>query len=159
MAQKNQYRNRAVFLKRTNLQSKLTCLLSTNGHKQKSEKYVLSSFKIHQKNSDTDHKKIFQNAVLNVLPIFLIKQLKPLKRKNRKEKQMPFIPKEQIKVSFALKAITYDIKKKEHSKKLHRNITKELLFSAEQKSNAFFKIADLHEEAILQKKNFFFKWF
>jgi ribosomal protein S7 len=141
------------------LKNKLVNLLLRNGNKHKSEKLLLLSIKNFQKNNDTNHKELFQEAILNVMPTFLLKQIKALKRKRRKERQIPFVPKKNLRLFFAFKIIVSDIKKKKHSKKFYKNITQELSFSAEQISQAYKKQNDIQKNAMLNKKNFFFKWF
>jgi ribosomal protein S7 len=145
--------------KKINLIEKLINYLLINGHKHKSEKFILLSFKSYQKNNEEDIRFFFKEAVLKLLPTFLLKHIKQLKRKNRKERYIPFLVKKRLRISHTIKVMAFDIKKKEHSKKIHKNIIEEVILSAEQKSKAFIRQEQIKEKIMLQKKFLFFRWF
>ena len=53
----------------------------TKGHKKTCEKLLALSFKSFQKKFYINHKILVQLAVLNTTPIFLLKQIRKLKKK------------------------------------------------------------------------------
>jgi ribosomal protein S7 len=141
-----------------NLKDKLINNLMIGGNKKTCEKIILLNFKLFQKTFFINHRKTIQLAVINTTPPFLIRHLKKLKRKKRKESQIPFLPKKNIRISFAIKNILIDSSKKNVSK-FYINLTNEIVASAQKKSEAIKKKNEIQEQAIKQKKLARFRWF
>lgn len=129
----------------------------TKGNKKNCEKLLLLSFKSFQKFFFISHKIVTQLAILNTTPIFLIKHILKLKKK-RKEKKFLFLLKKNNRISFAIKNIIADIKKK-CVQKFYANFKNDLLLSAQKKSVAVKKKLNIQEEVFAKKKLKHFKWF
>jgi ribosomal protein S7 len=132
-----------------------------NGNKRTCEKNFLQCLKSFQKTSTKNYKKIIQLAVVNAAPIFLVKEIKKLKKRRKKEIMIPFIPKQNFRTSYSIKNIVIEaLKKKGSVKKNYQNLTQELLLSAYKKSESIKKKNETQEQALKRKKQLArFRWF
>jgi ribosomal protein S7 len=91
-----------------------------NGNKRTCEKTLLQCLKSFQKASLKNYKKVVKLAIVNTAPIFLIKEIKKLKkRRKKKEVMIPFIPKKNLRISHSIKNIVIEaLKRKSSAKKI-----------------------------------------
>jgi ribosomal protein S7 len=132
-----------------------------NGNKRTCEKTLLQCLKSFQRTSSKNYKTIVQLAVINATPTFLLKEIKKLKKRRKKETVIPFIPKENLRISYSIKNIIGEVlKKKSFTKKSYKNLAHELLLSASKKSEAIKKKNETQEQAVKRKKQLArFRWF
>ena len=139
-----------------NIQKKLINHLIIDGEKKTSEKILLKSLKILQKNSFKKYKKIFQLALTYSTPIFKLHKIsnKKLKKRTKKIREIPaFISNKQLRTSLAIKLVLRNIKK-EKNLKFYQELKKEILLNATNKNNTIQLKNDL-QKRILNKKRYF----
>jgi ribosomal protein S7 len=139
-----------------NIQKKLINHLIIDGEKKTSEKILLKSLKILQKNSFKKYKKIFQLALIYSTPIFKLHKIsnKKLKKRTKKIREIPaFISNKQLRTSLAIKLVLRNIKK-EKNLKFYQELKKEILLNATNKNNTIQLKNDL-QKRILNKKRYF----
>ena len=148
--------------KKVSIQNKFINHLIKNGEKKTSEKILLKSFKVLQKNSLKKSQKICQLALIHSIPIFKLHQIKNKKLKKRKKwkiKEIPgFISNSQSKISLTIKVILRNMKRKKNLKFYHE-LKKEILLSITDKSSSTQTRNEL-QKYILTKKHYFwhYRW-
>lgn len=133
-----------------------------NGNKRTSEKTLLQCVKSFQKTSLKNYKKIIQLAVINTTPVFLLKDIKKLKKRRKNKIVIPFIPKKNLRISYSIKNIILEALKKKsfEIKNSYKSLSQEILLSAYKKSATVKKKNDSQEQALKRKKQLArFRWF
>jgi len=127
--------------KKFKLKEKIINHLMTDGKKRTSENIFLKSLKYFQKTCNKNYKNIIQMGVINATPTFLLKTIIKQKKKKKKEILIPFIPKEKIRISHAIKTIIKETaaQKRNIIKKNYTNLTLEILLSAQKESETIKK--------------------
>nr|YP_009495451.1 ribosomal protein S7 [Eunotia naegelii]AWQ64098.1 ribosomal protein S7 [Eunotia naegelii] len=143
------------------LKSKIINHQIKNGNKRTCEKTLLKCLKSFQKTLFKNYKKVVQLAIINTTPIFLLKEIKKLKKRRKKETIIPFIPKKNLRISYSIKNIILEaLKKKSFSVKNYKNLAQEMLLSASKKSETTKKKNEIQEQALKRKKQLArFRWF
>jgi ribosomal protein S7 len=145
------------------LKSKIINHNIKNGNKRTCEKTLLKCLKYFQRTSFKNYKKIIQLAIVNTTPIFLLKQIKELKKRRKKKVVIPFIPKKPLRISYSIKNIVLEASNKknfEQKKSNYKNLAQEILLSASKKSETVKKKNETQEQALKRKKQLArFRWF
>jgi len=131
--------------------------LLIHGKKTTSEKVWLKSIKYLNKLNIKNPKKLISRSIINVAPLFKIKQLKNKKRRLQL-KEFPYIVRDKNRISSALKFISISSEKKIEAK-IHKLLVTELLRVANNSGISINKKKNLYDYAFLKKKYFFFRWF
>lgn len=138
------------------LKTKICNYFMFQGNKSISEKFLLRSLKVLQKNINKNHENLLKLAIINVAPIIQMKQIKKKKRKTVKE--FPFVLNEKNRISLSIKSILKSLNKKSNYK-VYKRFSSELL-TISQNKNEVLKTKEInHENALTKKKYAFFRWF
>jgi len=117
----------------------------------------LRSIKLFDKSFVKNHKKLLNQALINITPLLKIKQLKQ-KKKRLQVKEFPFITNNKNRISLALKFFLNKTKNKKEIK-MHKILVTELLAIANNSSKYNNRKRDLYEYAYLKKKYYYYRWF
>jgi len=124
--------------------------LTLKGKKFKSLLFLKNSIKHIQKNSNKNHKKLFQFTLINISPLF---KLKSIKKARKKSTDFPFFISKNSRLSLAIDFITE--KNKISKKKLY----KEIFLIMKNNSTIFKKKKKLTDLSYNQKKYANYRWF
>ena len=141
------------------IKNKIINHLTINGKKNKGEKILLKAFKELQESSNKQSKELIKFAIILSTPIFKLHKISQKKRKKKKTREIPsFIPKENPRVSAAIKFILKAIREKK-AKKFYDKLKNEVLFNAQFKGNAMQIKNELQKQILLKKRYFlYFRW-
>jgi ribosomal protein S7 len=147
-------------MKKIEIKKKFLNHIMQNGKKKTSEKVLLQSFKILQKNCVKETQEIIKLAIIYCTPIFKLHRIKNkrLKKKNRKTKEIPsFITSSQYRISSAIKLILKLVKKKPRSFCI--NFNKEILLNSQKKGDAIQIKNELQNQVLKNRRYFsFYRW-
>ena len=129
--------------------------LIVNGNKQTSEKLILKSLKLSQKNCYKNHKELFKSAIINSSPIVTVKQIK---RRRKQVTEFPFVLKKHARISLAVKLILNIISQKSETS-FSEKFNNEIIFASKKNSASIKNKKDIHENAFLRKKYANYRWF
>jgi len=142
------------------LKSKIVNHQLKNGNKRTCENALLQSLKFFQRVSTKNYKHIILLAIINATPIFLLKNIKQLKRRKRRERLIPFIPKEEFRISYSIKNLIKEALKKSVAIKSYKSLAQEMLSGGHKKSEALNKKNEIQEQALKSQKQLSrFRWF
>lgn len=144
-------KTKALFLK-----NKIYNYMMVDGKKTMSEKKILKSSKILQKNTIKNHKNIIKLAIMNAAPTIQMKQIKKKKRKTVKE--FPFVLNKKNRITLSIKSILNSLRKNTGTK-IDALLPFELLSTANTKNDILKIKKDNHKLALIKKKYIFFRWF
>lgn len=134
------------------IKKKISNHLMSNGNKSSCEKILFKNFKLLQKFTKKNDKKIIKYAIINVAPTIQLRQIKKKKRKSIKE--FPYVLKQKNRVSLGMKNII-----KTQTKSNKKTLFEEIILIVRKKSE-FSKINEATQKPILSKKKYiFFRWF
>lgn len=145
--------------KNLNITHKFINHLIINGKKNKGENILSKSIKELQTISTKSSKKVIQQALVTNTPIFKLNTLVQKQRKKKKTKIMPaFISNKKSRISFAIKFIVRTVQKQKRPAFLQQ-LTREVLFSAQNKSTAVVRKKEIQIQASVNS-NFFknYRW-
>lgn len=128
-----------------------------NGKSTISEKIWLKSLKFFYKSFIKNHKKAVNRALIHVTPLLKVKQLQQ-KRKRSQLKEFPYIVKDKVRISFALKFFLNKTKDKNEIK-MHQKLVNELVTVANKSGIGVSKKKSVYEYAFIKKKYFYYRWF
>ncbi len=128
-----------------------------NGKSTISEKIWLKSLKFFYKSFVKNHKKAVNRALIHVTPLLKVKQLQQ-KRKRSQLKEFPYIVKDKVRISFALKFFLNKTKGKSEIK-MHQKLVNELVTVANKSGIGVSKKKSVYEYAFIKKKYFYYRWF
>lgn len=139
-------------MKKITIKNKIYNHLMINGNKLSCEKILFKNFKLLQKSTKKNDKKIIKFAIINLAPIIQLRQIKKKKRKSIKE--FPYVLKKKNRISLGIKNII-----KTQTKISHKNLFEEIILISKKRSE-FSKINEITQKSILSKKKYiFFRWF
>jgi len=139
------------------MNQKIINQLLLHGKKTISEKIWLKSLKLFYKSSIKNHKKVFNRALINLMPLLKVKQLKQ-KRKRLQLKEFPYIINIKSRISIALKFFL-NRKKSKKDTKTPQKFVGELVAVANKSGISISKKKSLYEYAFIKKKYFYYRWF
>jgi ribosomal protein S7 len=134
--------------------------LMLSGNKKTCETILLKSLKIIQKICKKSHKTILKLAIINSTSAFRLIELKPKKRKKKKNsKEIPiFISNNYERITWSLKFISQTIRKNTTSKS-YNNLKQEIMYSSQNEGDSTKIKTDLHKQIITRKRLFlYFRW-
>ena len=139
------------------MNKKIINQLLMNGKSTISEKIWLKSLKFFYKSFIKNHKKAVNRALIHVTPLLKVKQLQQ-KRKRSQLKEFPYIVKDKVRISFALKFFLNKTKDKNEIK-MHQKLVNELVTVANKSGIGVSKKKSVYEYAFIKKKYFYYRWF
>ena len=128
-----------------------------NGQKIAAEKIWLKSIKFFDKSYVKNHKKLINQALINVTLLLNIKVLKH-KKKRLQSKEFPYIVTTKNRILLALKFFL-DKTKNKNEIKIYKKLVVDLLAAAHKSGSSINKRKSLYEYAYLKKKYFYYRWF
>lgn len=133
--------------------------LTIDGKKNKSEGIVFQSLKVLQKTSKKSSKKLMKLALGHGIPIFRLHSVTKKKKKKQKPRFIPtFVHSKTSRISFSIKFIV-KIAKKAQAQSFFKKLTKELLFSAKNKSNSIEIKKEIQKEVLFNRHFFkYYRW-
>ena len=138
------------------LKNKIQNHFMNSGLKSISEKTILKSFKVLQKNKKKNHKDLLKFIVINKVPVIHLKQIK---KKNRKTvKEFPFVLNENNRITFSIKSILKSINQKKQFNVSIR-LFLEILNIISNKTEIVKTNEKNQDYALTKKKYTFFRWF
>ena len=147
--------------KNIEIKDKLINHLVNKGKKNKSETIILKSLKTLQITSKKSSKKLCQLAFVSSTPIFKINTITQKKRKKKKQKAKiipAFISNKTSRISFAIKFILKNVKRKKHSLLFH-GLTNEILMSSQNKSQSIETKKESQKQAFSNRHLFkYYRW-
>lgn len=139
-------------MKKITIKNKIYNHLMSNGNKLSCEKILFKNFKLLQKSTKKNDKKIIKFAIINLAPTIQLRQIKKKKRKSIKE--FPYVLKKENRISLGIKNVI-----KTQTKTIHKNLFEEIILISKKRSE-FSKINEITQRPILSKKKYiFFRWF
>lgn len=140
------------FLKKKSLKLTILNLLMLNGNKNTSEKLLIKSFKLLQKNTKKDFKLILKSSIKNLSPTVSTLRVK----KRKLVTTVPFFLTKQKRLIYAIKAILSTSAKSSNKQFL---LYQELLQASKNKGNLKSKIKELQSTAFINKNFSNYRWF
>ena len=141
-------------LKKTSINVKMKTVnhIMRKGKKKTGEKLLIKSVKEIQKKSNKPHKEIIQLAVMNATPLFKISERR-LKKKRKSLRQVPFfLANRVIRTSTSIRNIILKVKKLKSNETFYENFSKEIILSAQNKSEVIKNKNNAQKLALEQKK-------
>ena len=130
--------------------------IMVNGNKTTSEKILLKSLKLIQKNQlKKNFEKIVLLSLINNSPTVNIKNIR---RKRKRTLEFPFLLKPHLRISYGIKFLLKH-SKNYTEKSSYSNLEFELVNSAKKVSSSFKHKKDLYKNAFLKKKFTTYRWF
>lgn len=114
--------------------------------------------KFFYKSFNKNPQKLINKALVNIVPLLNIKQLKQGNSKNRRssQKEFPYIIKSKNRISSALNFFFSETKTKAETK-LYKKLISELAAAAQNTGVHLNKKKNLYEYALLKKKYFYYR--
>lgn len=137
------------------IKDKIFNLLVINGKKENSEKILLKSLKLIQKQNFKNHKDIIKYSFVNTSTLVYIKQIK---RKKKKIKELPFILNKKDRISSSIKLIIKN-SLKQLNVNFFKKFSQEIILSSKNQSYSIKDKNNIYDKAFLQKKYANFRWF
>ncbi len=130
--------------------------IMVNGNKRTSEKVLFKTLKSIQKNhSKKKFEAIFKTSLVNSSPLLYVKQIK---RKRKRTVEFPFLLNSKLKISYAIKSLVLNSKKKK-AEPFYKSFNTELLNSSKKTSLSFKQTTDLHKDGFAKRKFANYRWF
>ena len=144
-------KNKKLFLR-----NKMYNHFMNDGKKFLCEQFFLKSFKILQKNTKKNHKKLTKLTIINTAPVVQMKQIKKKKRKTTKE--FPFVLNRKNRITLSIKSVLNSLRRKS-SFKTEKKLSDEIILSSQNKSEMLKQKKMQQDQILLKKKYVFFRWF
>jgi ribosomal protein S7 len=137
------------------IQNKLINYVMQDGKKHTSEKQMIKSYKLIQKNQKKNFKEIFKFAVVNSSPFFYIKQIQ---RKKKPPLEFPFLLKTSLKIHYGIKSIINSSTLKK-SLPFYKKYSLEIINSSKLLSEGVKKKKEIYKNAFFTKRYANYRWF
>lgn len=147
-------------MKKKELRKKLLNHLTIDGKKHKSEKTIIKSFKVAQKQQKKNHNKVIKFSILNAIPTFKLVKLTNKKRRKKSVKEVPtFLSNYESRTSWGLKFLIKNATPQTKQSAFFTKLENEFLLAATSESNTVKRKNNLQNEALQEKKLFrFYRW-
>ena len=124
-----------------------------SGEKKTGEKILLRFVKVLQKSMNKNFKSLIQLAIISSTPTFKLNEQVIKKGKRKATKSTPsFIPNDSLRVSASLKFIKTVASKNKGSTYLYESLAKEILSSANLKSQSVDNKNELQNQILMNKR-------
>lgn len=141
---------------KTNIKNIFLNLLMFNGNKKTSEKLLIKSLKILQKNfNQKNFNDLIKIGLINSAPILFLKNIK---RKRKRTVEFPFLLNSNLRLFYGIKFIIKNCSIKKNQS-FYNKLEAELVNSSKNISQSVKKKKDLHQEATVKKKFANYRWF
>jgi ribosomal protein S7 len=139
--------------KTVDLKAKIVNSLMVSGEKKTGEKILLKFVKLLQKSMNKNFKSLIQLAIISSTPTFKLNEQVIKKGKRKATKSTPsFIPNDSLRVSLSLKFIKNVASKNKGSIYFYESLVKEILASANLKSQSVDKKNELQNQILMNKR-------
>ena len=143
-------------MKKKTLKQNIFNRIMVNGNKRTSEKVFFKALKLIQKTApQKSFEAILKTAVINSSPLLYVKQIK---RKRKRTIEFPFLLNSRLKLSYAVKLLVLNSKKKK-AQSFYKTFNSELLSSSKKVSLSFKQKTDLHKDGFVKRKFANYRWF
>jgi ribosomal protein S7 len=139
--------------KAVDLKTKIVNSLMISGRKETGEKILLKFVKLLQKSANKNFKSLIQLAIISSTPTFKLNEQVMKKGKRKATKSTPsFIPNDSFRVKSSLKIIRTVASKNKGSTYFYESLVKEILASANLKSQSVDKKNELQNQILTNKR-------
>ena len=143
-------------IKRKTLKQNISNRIMVNGNKRTSEKTLFKTLKLIQKSeSKKNFETILKTSLINSSPLLYVKQIK---RKRRRTFEFPFLLNSKLKMSYAIKFLILNSRKKK-VEFFYKNFNTELMNSSKKTSLSVKQKIDLHKDGFATRKFANYRWF
>jgi|TARA_B110000967_G_C18901297_1_gene575449 ribosomal protein S7 len=143
-------------IKQKTLKQNISNRIMVNGNKRTSEKVLFKTLKSIQKSqAKKNFETILKTSLINSSPLLYVKQIK---RKRKRTVEFPFLLNSKLKMSYAIKFLVLNSKKKK-AESFYKSFNSELLNSSKKTSLSFKQKLDLHKDGFTKRKFANYRWF
>lgn len=126
------------------------------GNKATAEKVLIRTVKLLQKTEkNKNFELILKTSILNSSPILYVKKIQ---RKRRRTIEFPFLLNSKLKLSYAIKFLILNSKKRK-VEPFYRNFNQEILNSSKKLSLTFKQKIEIHKDGFAKRKFANYRWF
>ena len=146
--------------KQTELKKQLINAIMKYGKKKTSEKILLKSLKLIQKENKKHYAYVLKQAIINSTPTFKINKQSKKHGKKKSNQEIPtFIKTDSLRMMMSLNYLVFNSNKKNDSLNFYKKITQEILNTSFNKSKTIDQKNQVQEQ-VLSKKRYLsnFKW-
>lgn len=135
------------------LKTKIINVIMVSGKKTTAEKILLNFAKKLQKSSNKHFKNLVQLAIINLTPIFKLKEQIVKKGKRKAIKNSPFfITTDALRMMVCLKLIKYVVIKSKNSNPLYVKLANEVLLASTLKGDSIDRKTEMQKQILLNKR-------